>query len=466
MKKNNNIIIFGTGLFYSRRKQMLSAQTKIVAFIDNDVLLQGTTLDDVLIYSPQNIGILNYDVIVLASSMYGEMKKQLLSLGVPEKKIMYWEEYISSQSHGMLQQFNVDTCCNDDYKKYLIIVPIINFAGGFFAALYVAVLIKKCGFSVTIASPCADEKAVLEANKQGINVWLCPALPYIEEEELCWIKKFDFVWANSLQTMICVDRISKVKPVVWWLHEHSKQYEEIIEQYGKEIEDTSFPETDIYAVSNIAKRNFVEKFPATRVNLLALGVPDFYKEEKSITPKINIAVIGTIFELKNQKEIVKAIERLSVTDQNKIECWFIGKDGRKRYKEELKETIEGKENIKILGELDRETLQNLFPDIDIVVCCSLEETFSIVIAEGLMNKKICITNTNTGIADFITDGVNGYIYSERNEDELTKKLAYVIQNFKKLDYVRNNARKTYEENLSMQKFEDRVKRVIEKEENN
>lgn len=33
----------------------------------------------------------------------------------------------------------------------------------------------------------------------GINVWLCPALPYIEDIGLEWIRNFEFVLVNSLQ---------------------------------------------------------------------------------------------------------------------------------------------------------------------------------------------------------------------------------------------------------------------------
>lgn len=461
MKTRKKIIVFGTGVFYSSRKKMLSRKTEIVAFIDNDESRQGTYFDNAIIYSPLEVENLEYDFIVLASVTPGAMRKQLLQQNVPDKKIMFWEEYMGYQFHGELIKYNI-TMFNETQKKCLIVVPIINFAGGFLSVLYVAVVLKKLEIGVVIVSPTANEETIKEVNRQGINVWVCPALPYIEKEELSWIKTFDFVWANSLQTMLCVDRISKFKPMIWWLHENSKQYEEIMGQYGKWIEDRNFCEADIYAVSDIAKKNFVERFPDTEVSLLGLGIPDFYVESTAINSKINIAVIGALCGIKNQKEIVKAIECLPDSEKGKIECWFIGKDGERRYKDELKEMIKEQSNIKILGEVDRENLQSLFAYIDIVVCCSVEETFSIVIAEGLMNKKICITTKNTGIAEFIIDGVNGFVYKEGNIEELAQKLFHVLQNFNKLNYIRDNARKTYEKYLSLEVFEDRIKKVIEK----
>lgn len=86
---------------------------------------------------------------------------------------------------------------------------------------------------------------------------------------------------------------------------------------------------------------------------------------------------------------------------------------------------------------------------------------SIVIAEGMMNKKICITNDNTGIAEFIEDGKNGFIYKAGNDEDLLEKLRYVISNFDKLDDMRNKARQTYEHSFSMKRFSDDLQNIIE-----
>ncbi|SET94917.1 Glycosyltransferase involved in cell wall bisynthesis [Lacrimispora sphenoides] len=456
-----NVIIFGTGLFYSRRKDTLPEQTNIIAFIDNNIAIQGKYVDEVLVHDPQVVSQLNYDVIILASITPVEMKDQLLLLGVQKEKIMFWEQYVSSKSHGFIKKYEIDIERKE--KKVLLIVPIINYAGGFLTALYAALALRSKGYYVVIVSPTANHQTISEVNSYGINVWLCPSLPYIEGIELEWIQEFDYVLANSLQNMLCVNRINKIKKTVtWWLHEHSRQYKDIIEQYGNEIDISSFKNVNIFAVSNLARNNFLRYYPNQKVRTLTFGLPDFYNGVNSFHEKIIIAIIGNISQLKNQKELINAVKKLSPYEKDKIECWIIGRDGGKRYREEINEMIKDIQQVKLCGELSRKEIERVFQQIDIVVCSSLEETMSITIVEGMMNNKICITNTNTGIAEFIQNYENGFIYEAENVDDLLLKLKYVIQNFDSLDFMRKKARKTYEEYFSMESFADNLQEIFEK----
>jgi len=454
-----NVIIFGTGLFYSRRKDMLPEETNIVAFIDNNIEIQGTYRENILIYNPSEVSKLNYDVIILASITTVEMRNQLLSLGVPKDKIMFWQQYVSSKTHGIIKKYEVDKEQNG--KKLLLIVPFINYTGSFLVALNAALALKSKGYYVLITSPMADDQTILEVNRYGINVCLCPSLPYIEETEMKWIQEFDFVLLNTFQSMVCINRLGLRKPVLWWLHECNKSYKDILEQYEDQGDFSSSKNVTILAVSKIAKDNFLKYFQNLETSMLTFGIPDFYRGVKLPHKKIIFVIIGGISLLKNQKELINALKRISLYEKNKMELWLIGSDDRNKYREEIDDLISDNQEIKILGELSRKEIEKIFQQVDVVVCSSLEETMSITIVEGMMNHKICITNTNTGIAEFIQDNENGFIYEAGNVDDLTAKLKYVIQNFNSLDIMRKNARQTYEKYFTMEIFGDRLQEIIE-----
>lgn len=70
--KTVDIIIFGTGLFYQRRKEGLPPCTNIVAFIDNNTEIQGTFLDGVVVVNPNALSDLKYDYIVLENIVPNE----------------------------------------------------------------------------------------------------------------------------------------------------------------------------------------------------------------------------------------------------------------------------------------------------------------------------------------------------------------------------------------------------------
>lgn len=97
--------------------------------------------------------------------------------------------------------------------------------------------------------------------------------------------------------------------------------------------------------------------------------------------------------------------------------------------------------------------------IDVVVCAS-EETLSLTIVEGMMNSKICITTDNTGIAEYIEDGVNGFICKAGNADSLAEKMKYIIDHFNELDEVRKNARKTYEKFFTLDILGENLEREL------
>lgn len=455
------IVIFGTGLFYLRRKDSVPKDSEIVAFIDNNTKTQGQYFEGIMVYAPQDISRISYDKIVLASTSSMEMRNELLSLGVPETAIMYWEQYVSEKSHGILVKYNVnEKPLAQSKKKALVIVPIINYAGGFLAALYAALALKNDGYDVVVAAPTANVQTISEVNERGINVWLCPSLPYIEEMELDWIQQFDFILVNSLQNMICVSKIGERKPVLWWLHESRNQYESIIAQYGSGLKTSLLKRISIYAVSDLARNHFLEFYPEEKVGILSFGLPDFYKNNSLSGDKIIIALIGTIFRQKNQIGMIHAIKKLSIGEKNQIECWLIGRDGNTKYRKELDELVSEMPQVKICGEMSRKEIEEAFGQIDVIACPSFEETMSIAIVEGMMNKKICIASNNTGIAEFIRDGENGFVYEAEKEDELVYKLKHIIHNYESLEFMKTNARETYEKYFSMEKFSDNLRKTI------
>lgn len=71
------------------------------------------------------------------------------------------------------------------------------------------------------------------------------------------------------------------------------------------------------------------------------------------------------------------------------------------------------DNIYYKGELTREKLEIIYPEIDVVVCPSRHEGLPITVNEGLMNRKVCIVADTAGDNDKIEDGVNGFFSMEK-----------------------------------------------------
>lgn len=74
--------------------------------------------------------------------------------------------------------------------------------------------------------------------------------------------------------------------------------------------------------------------------------------------------------------------------------------------------------------------------------------------------KLCITSSNTGIANYITNYENGLIVNNNDFEDLADKKLWVIHNKDKWDEMRNKARKIYENNFSLDIYEQNVMKLI------
>lgn len=99
--------------------------------------------------------------------------------------------------------------------------------------------------------------------------------------------------------------------------------------------------------------------------------------------------------------------------------WFIGEFTQDVCCNQVKRAIqESTDLFKYKGVKSRQEMKELYQNIDVVVCASLEESLSMTIVEGMMNEKICITTDATGIAKYVEHGVNGLVCKANNPTDL------------------------------------------------
>ena len=114
----------------------------------------------------------------------------------------------------------------------------------------------------------------------------------------------------------------------------------------------------------------------------------------------------------------------------------------------------------MLGLLTREEIYGIFPHIDVVVCASREDSLPIVMTEGMMFGKVCITTDATGTADFIRDGENGFVVPAGDDQALKEKMEWILYHRDRLADIGRNARKTYEQYFSMDVFGANLEKAL------
>lgn len=456
------ILIFGSGKYYQKHKRYLTSNADAIAIIDNNIYLYGKYIDNLPIIPPDHIDQFPYDKIILVSIYANEMKKQLLELGIKSEKIWYLEQFKSEIEHGKFKFY----CGSNEFSKagknILIITTALNYDGGSLAAVYAAIAMQRRGHNVILAAPNGDSAFINETYRENVNIVICPTLPYLHKEELYWIQQFDIVIVNVFQMILSAYEISKIKPVMWWIHEPKNMYDDIIYQFSECAKLNLLSNINILAVSRIPQSNFNLFFPGRIEKTLTYGIPDRNTYDICQNKEIIVfAIIGGIDPRKAQDIFIYAVNLLEDEVKENIRFWIIGDIGTNNYSNDIRELVSREPAIQIIGELTRDEIHRAFKDIDIVVCPSREDPLPIVMTEGMMYGKVCITSDANGTIDYIEDGKNGFICKSGDPGDLAKKMRWIINNKDKLPFIGAQARKTYEEYFTLERFGEQLESVLQ-----
>ncbi len=464
----NRIAVFGTGIYCKKFIRHILKKDIVVCFVDNDASKHGVSWEGVPVIAPNELFKVEFDFVAIfvAKKNAIRIKDQLLDLGVPPKKILLYDEYISSRLAGVCEVYN-PYAVESKRKESVAMVSfsIVNYGGGTMAAVNLVRAVRESGRKVSLIVPSADSAILDELCGYGFEIIVYPAFCNVTKIELGWIKShFDYAIVNGFPFVDLAYKISSVVPCSLWIHEpndiYYKFYESTFAQFPQYKDGAWLSRVNVLAVSSIAKRAFLEYFPGRECSLFPYGISDegtVYKKsfnESKGNCKITFAIIGRVEQLKAQDIFLKAYP-------NHCDFLIIGKAGNDDYAKSVLERAESLPFVVVMGALSRAQIAEAYKnDIDVVVCPSFEETMSLVITEGMMNSKICIVSDNTGMAEYITDGKNGFVCKAGDENSLYEKMIHIIESYDELGDMRLAARKTYEENFTFDVFGKRFNEVI------
>lgn len=255
-------VLFGTGDYYNRYKHWF-AELEVVCVLDNDPQKQGTVIDGYYIMKPSDIDNVEYDVVVILSFYFTEIKKKLIEVGVSEDKIFHFydlHELFSKEKHST----NIKCGC----KSVLLLSHDLSLGGPSLALFHAAVVLKKSGYEVVYASMLdGDLRKKLE--DIFIPVVIDERLQICTMEELTWINGFDLIICNTINYNVFLSKRDERIPVIWWLHDSSFFYEGI---KAERLDEISTKNMKLLSVGPVP-RNAMKKYkPDANIEDLIYGV--------------------------------------------------------------------------------------------------------------------------------------------------------------------------------------------------
>lgn len=455
------IIIFGLGNQYQTMKRYLCmTNTKIVALVDNDPELIGTIVDGYAVESPEHVRRYSYDFIILMSDSALAMRHQMIGMGIEQKKLVHYRDYI-----GNFPQETPTIAIGEPEKRVLILSNDFGYHGGSVAGLSLARVLAHHGLKVTIAVPSADKRFLREISFPSIRVVLVENLGFLSSENLKWTDAYAYVFANTIEMVRCAVKLAEKHKVYLWLHESIDSYagyEYWIDEIAKGIKRDYL---HIGAVSDVARENFEKIYKThTEVEILPYGIEDQYgkKDSYDVDGILTFAVIANHTPLKGLDVLLSALHLLSREQKAWFKIFVAGKTYDNDYANKIRNEIVQENNASYLGELSREKMFELYSKADVVIIPSRRETMSLAATEAMMMKKPCIISDSAGMAEYIIHQWNGLVFKNESPEELADRIVWCIENRKLLKEIGENARKTYEEHFTMEKFGQRVMSVLER----
>lgn len=463
------LLFFGTGKFYHNRKEKIksiSVNEELIGFVDNRSneikMFEGKK-----VYSPQILIDLDFDFVVLMSVDFLSMKKQLFDLGIPNNKILVWEEYLAMHTEYEMESYVVKDEADNGKYRVLIVTVEIGLNGGSMAVVYAAVELSRRGHCVTILAPACDDDIRMKLLDSEVNLECNPAVQFFSVGRLKEYEKYDVALVNVYQNIRLACELSKFMPTLWWIHENSDKYCNIYRSYRERFyrydNVKMFSKICIAAVTDWAANVFKSVYSRSADIILPLGIPDEALDggDENIRKKITFAIIGEVQERKGQDIFLKAIEKLDIEERKLTQFFIIGNCNlNESYSKYVYESAEKMSNVYLLGAVERDSLREIFTSIDVVVCASREETLSIAVIEGMMNRKVCITTDATGISEFMKDGNDGFIIPANDADSLSEKMHYIIKHLQQMGGMCQAARQLYEKKFTMQAFGNRLETAL------
>jgi glycosyltransferase involved in cell wall biosynthesis len=168
-----------------------------------------------------------------------------------------------------------------------------------------------------------------------------------------------------------------------------------------------------------------------------------YKKDFGITEEdIVIANIGVLSVRKGQKYLIESFRGLSRKYNNIVLLIFGSKrEHESEISDEIFQMIKDYnlcEKIKIID--PRKDINAIYNIFDIYVMPSITEGLSLCAIEAMLMERICLLSDIPSFREMIEEGKNGFLFKNKDVNDLTLKLDYLIRNHCQLKYVGKTAR--------------------------
>ena len=179
----------------------------------------------------------------------------------------------------------------------------------------------------------------------------------------------------------------------------------------------------IFCPSSYARRTFIDQgVRSDRLVVCPYGVDlaafDAAARPRRTSGTFRILFLGRVCMRKGIHYLLEGFRRANLPDARLILAGPVDPAFRRvldRYPGLFEET----------GPVPRPQVRNRYFDADVFVMPSLADSYGLVVSEAMSTGLPVIVSENTGMADAITDGRDGYVVPIRNSEAIAEKISFL-----------------------------------------
>ncbi|MBZ9768439.1 glycosyltransferase [Mesorhizobium sp. CA6] len=338
-------------------------------------------------------------------------------------------------------------------RDILIISHDMTESGAPRVVLDLAKALSDAGNFVVVAAP-TDGPMRSYINELGITVIVDELLLARHETVLKFGRNFDAVIVNTVVGWPVVSQLAEAVPTFWYIHE--SEFAKDLFSSNLDARQALKKAAGVWVGSQIAGRAvepFFRDYSVVPYGTSTIGsVPKLLESKVSETDRVVISVLGSYEPRKGQDLAILALDKLEKNARRMCELRLAGRILNLGYYTQINEMADIRVGVSMEGALSHAEYERALHETDILLVSSRDDTLPLVSIDALRCGKILICSTTVGTAEFIKDGVSGYVAEDPSPANLAAALKRAIGERTKWCDIGDAAKAVFEAHFSSEAF--------------
>jgi GT2 family glycosyltransferase/glycosyltransferase involved in cell wall biosynthesis len=329
----------------------------------------------------------------------------------------------------------------------------LSLSGAPMMLFHAAVWCKHHGIFLTVMAP-EDGPLRGKFEAEGIPLIIDPLVEAEHESFPAFARDFDCVIANTIRTSAIVRALKQEEvPVVWWLHEPGSVGEHYLREDSKLR--AAMPMADLLLAPSEKTASIYRPYTESPVKCLHNAIPDIGDKTagRAAVAPLRFLLMASIEPRKGQDIFVRAIAQLPKEMQRSAQFEIAGRILDPDFWPVIEPTAKRVENLIVTGALSHDEALAKVNAADVIVAPSRDEAMpTVTILETMSLGKALISSDVGGATETFVDGENAVLVRPESVDELAAAIRRLIENPGLVAELGRKARKTYEQNFTIERF--------------